>query len=199
MKRAKIGDVYSIRVPNGYKLYQWAYSIPRKGDYIRVFDGLHSAIPDNLFQIVAGPHSYIVSFDTKRVYRIGLAQMLGNFPVPDEYPFPEFEFSLHPGGAKKIVAIVVRPTIATNTAVNVGQWFRVNRIQDLPPQFQNITLLSSRLSPGWLLYLFDIGFTLYDLESFFPGGSGEDGNAKLQKYTDIVNEALRNNQKNQKK
>lgn len=199
MKRARMGDVYSVKVPNGYKIYQWAYSIPREGDYIRVFDGLHEYIPTNLPKIVAGPHSYIIPFDTKRAYRIGLAQMLGNFPVPDEYPFPEYEFSLHPNGAKKIGAIVVRPTIATSTAVNAGQWFRVNRIQDLPPQFQNITLLSSRLSPGWLLYLFDIGFTLYDLDCFFPGDPGANGNANLQKYTDIVNEVLARNQTKQNK
>lgn len=198
MKRTKIGDVYSIKVPNGYKLYQWAYSIPREGDYIRVFDGLHEYIPPNLSEIVAGPHSYIISFNVKRAYRIGLAQVQGNFSVPDEYPFPEFEFSLHPGGSQKIGAIVVRPTIATSAAVNVGQWFRVNRILDLPPQFQNITLLSSRLSPSWLLYLFDVGFSLHDLDCFFPGGPGENGNAKLQKYTDIVNEILAKNQTNQK-
>lgn len=199
MKRAKIGDVYAIKVPNGYKLYQWAYSVPREGDYIRVFDGLYSSVPENLPEITAGPHSYIISFETKRAYRIGLARVLGNFPVPDEYPFPDFELALHPGRSKKIGAIVVRPTTATGTTVNTGQWFRVSCIQDLPPQFQNISLLSSRLSPSWLLYLFDIGFTLCDLDCFFPGGPGENGNAKLQKYTDIVNEALAKNQTNQKK
>lgn len=199
MKRARMGDVYSVKVPNGNKIYQWAYSIPKKGDYIRVFDGLYECIPTNLSEIVAGPHSYIISFDTKKAYRIGLAQMLGNFPVPIEYPFPELEFALHPGGTKKIGAIVVRPTIDTGTAVNTGQWFRVSRIQDLPPQFHNITLLNSRLSPSWLLYLFDIGFTLYDLDCFFPGGAGENGDAKLQKYTEIVNEVLAKNQTSQKK
>lgn len=199
MKRAKIGDVYAIKVPNGYKIYQWAYSIPRKGDYIRVFDGLHESIPNNLSEIVVGPHSYIISFDTKRAYRIGLAQMLDNFPVPDEYPFPDYMLALHPGGSKRIGAIAVDSTSNTGTLLNAGQWFRVSRIQDLPPQFQNITLLNSRLSPSWLLYLFDIGFTLYDLDCFFPGGPGENGNAKLQKYTDIVNEVLAKNQTSQKK
>ena len=190
MKRARIGDVYYIKVPNGNKLYQWAYSIPRKGDFIRVFDGLYSSIPDNLLDIVAGSHSYIISFDTKRAYRVGLAQLLGNFPVPEEYPFPDFKLALHPGGSKRIGAINVQPTSSTGTAVSVGQWFRVSRIQDLPPQFQSITLLGGQLSPAWLLYLFDIGFTLYNLDCFFPGGPGESGNAKLQQYSDIVNELL---------
>ena len=40
MRRAKLGDVYCIKVPNGYKIYQWAYSSKKRGDYIRVFDGL---------------------------------------------------------------------------------------------------------------------------------------------------------------
>ena len=34
MRRAKLGDVYCVKLPNGYKLYQWAYSIPQKGDYM---------------------------------------------------------------------------------------------------------------------------------------------------------------------
>ena len=113
MKRARLGDVYYIKVPNGNKLYQWAYSIPRKGDFIRVFDGLYSSIPDNLLDIVAGSHSYIISFDTKRAYRVGLAQLLGNFPVPEEYPFPDFKLALHPGGSKRIGAINVQPTSST--------------------------------------------------------------------------------------
>lgn len=196
MKRARMGDVYTIKVPNGYKIFQWAYSIHRKGDYIRVFDGIYETIPCNLSEIVAGPHGYIISFDTKRAYRVGLAQMLGNFPVPDEYPFPDYMLALHPGGNRKIGAIAVDSTSSTNQPSIAGQWFRVSRIQDLPPQFQNITLLNSRLSPSWLLYLFDIGFTLNNLACFFPGGPGENGNAKLQKYTDIINEALAKNQTN---
>lgn len=199
MKRARMGDVYTIKVPNGYKIFQWAYSIPRKGDYIRVFDGIYETIPCNIPEIVDGPHGFIISFDIKRAYRVGLAQMLGNFPVPDEYPFPDYMLALHPGGKRKIGAIAVDSTSSTSQPSIAGQWFRVSRIQDLPPQFQNINLLNSRLSPSWLLYLFDIGFTLYDLDSFFPGGPGENGNAKLQKYTDIVNDVLARNQTKSKK
>lgn len=196
MKRARIGDVYYVKVPNGYKLYQWAYYIPRKGDYIRVFDGLYATIPENLSEIVAGPHSYIISFDTKRAYRIGLARMLGNFPVPDEYPFPDFKIAIYPNGSGGVAWIQLLSTCGVRAD---DQWFRVSRIQDLPLKYQNVTLLNHYLTPNWLLYLFDIDFNLCNLERLFLGRLGESGEVKLQKYTDIVNEALAKGQVNQKK
>ena len=78
MKRTKIGDVYAIKLMNGYKLYQWAYTIPRKGKFMRVFDGLFDNIPNNIEDLVNNPHSYIIEFDAPRAYRVGLAQLAGN-------------------------------------------------------------------------------------------------------------------------
>lgn len=62
MRRSKLGDVYATKLPNGYKIYQRAYDIPRRGDFVRVFDGLYESIPANVEEIVRGPHSYIVDF-----------------------------------------------------------------------------------------------------------------------------------------
>ena len=61
MRRAKLGDVYYFKVPNGYKVVQWAYSIPKDGDYLRVFNGLYKSVPDDITSIVGNPHSYINS------------------------------------------------------------------------------------------------------------------------------------------
>ena len=199
MKRPRIGDVYTIKVPNGYKIFQWAYSIPKKGDFIRVFAGLHTFIPDSLFEIVSGPHSYIIAFDIKRAYRIGLAQVLGNYPIPDQFPFPDFMIALHPGGNKKIGAIAVDPTSINVSTSFRGQWYRVSRISELPYQFQKVTLLNSYLSPAWLLYLFDVDFSLTDLDKFFPCEPGENANMKLSMYADIVNEVLTANPSSNRK
>ncbi|MBR6646576.1 MAG: hypothetical protein IKL09_03575 [Clostridia bacterium] len=70
MKRAKVGDVYYVKVPNGYKIYQWAYSIPKQGDYIRVFEGLYADVPNEIEEIVQGPHSYIIPSYTKKCIRL---------------------------------------------------------------------------------------------------------------------------------
>ena len=169
MKRAKLGDVYWVKVPNGYKIYQWAYSIPRKGDYIRVFDGLYDSIPTEITAIVAGPHSYIIPFYSSKAYRIGLAHLIGNYPVPAEYPFPEFQISFcrDVTGIYKIE--VMRTNFIPGNAEDAFQVFKVSRMADLPPIYQKLTLLNSCVTPNWLLYLFDINFSLSALETFYPG------------------------------
>ena len=187
MKRAKIGDVYTMKVPNGYKIFQWAYSVPKKGDYIRVFDRLYDHIPEDIFKIVTGPHNYIIAFDIKRAYRIGLAQMLGNYPVPSQYPFPNYKLAFHPDGSNGIGYIAVDPT---SPQLPRGQWFRASRTSELPVEYRDVTLINSYLSPEWLLYLFDIDFTLEKLDYFFPRNVGDNPETKLQKYSDIVNKVL---------
>lgn len=179
MKRPKIGDLYYVEVPNGYKLYQWAYTIPRWGDYIRVFDGLYSELPNNIDQIAAGPHSYILPFATKRLYRIGIAKLIGNYPVPEEYPFPEHHvhFDFHPE-SKKIIGMDVSGVFS----IRDGNWgyYEVNQMKDLPCKYQNIKLINSRIGPEWLLYLFDVDFNLSFPERFSP--PGQDHELALAKY-----------------
>ena len=50
MRRAKLGDVFAVKVPNGYKIVQWAYHIKKFGRFIRVFDGLYEKIPEKSTQ-----------------------------------------------------------------------------------------------------------------------------------------------------
>lgn len=182
MRKAKLGDVYYIKVPNGYKIYQWAYSVPRKGDYIRVFDGLYSIIPDNIEEIVLSPHSYIIAFYAARAYRNGFAHFLKNLPVPEAYPFPKYQirFSLD-DKTQKVDGIHVMNSDGTR---DVWQWFYVGSLEELPEEYREVTLLNSRPTPNWLLYLFDNGFSLTHPERFFLGADPE---AQLQKYTDLIN------------
>lgn len=187
MKKAKLGDVFSIKVPNGFKLFQWAYSIPQKGDYIRVFDGLFQSIPNDIDAIVCSPHSYIISFYVSRAYRIGLAQNLGNFPIPERYPFPKFQirFRLNQE-TKRVDGIHV---MNSDGQRSVWKWFEAASMKDLPEEYQNIRLLNSAPSPNWLLYLFDVGFDLLHPERFFVGTNPE---SVLQKYSNIVDSFYKN-------
>lgn len=182
MRRAKLGDVYCIKVPNGYKLYQWAYRIPRKGDFIRVFSGLYDTIPSNIEEIVLKPHSYIISFYATRANRIGLATFLGNYEVPSEYPFPKYQISFRINWKmQKVERIHV---MNSGSDSNVWKWYDVSSMKELPEEFQNVTLINGVLTPNWLLYLFDNGFDLQHIERYHPGPNPS---VSLQKYTDIVN------------
>ena len=188
MKRAKVGDVYYIKVPNGYKLYQWAYSIPKDGDYIRVFPGLYQEIPKSIAEIVEGSHSYIAPFRTKRAYRIGLSELIGNYPVPEKYPFPDYMVSFSSySSSGKVFNIRV---MGTNWGLGNRYSYDVSSMEELPMQYRNIKLLNACVSPSWLLYLFDIDFDLTKLEKFWPGPNVEE---RLQPYTDIVNSFWRKN------
>lgn len=189
MPRARLGDVYAVKVPNGYKIIQWAYHIPRYGRFIRVFDGLYDAAPGNISEIVAGEHSYITDLFVGRAYRIGLLEWLGNYPVPEEYPFPDYrlEFCRDRHGA-------VYQILITNTPTAQGGFcllkFPVAAVDDLPEEFRNVKLLSDCVSPDWLLYLFDNGFDLRKPDVFNPWIHwGEHWEEKFQVYIDMVNTA----------
>lgn len=181
MRKAKLGDVYYIKVPNGYKLYQWAYSIPKRGDYIRVFDGLYASIPDNLKEIVLSQHSYIIAFYASRAYRNGFAHFLGSFPVPENYPFPKYQIRFSIDQNRKVDQIHV---MNSDGKRDVWQWFDVRSVDKLPEAYRNTTLLNSCVTPNWLLYLFDNGFDLKHPERFFLD---DDPDTQLQKYNDIIN------------
>ena len=187
MKRPKVGDVYVVKVPNGYKLYQWAYSIPRDGDYIRVFKGLYETIPENVGAIVEGPHSYIIPFYSNRAHRIGLAQRIDNYPVPEKYPFPSYMIDFCMDMKGQIYQINLDPV---HRFMGESKRFAVSHMEELPQEFRGETLLNSCVTPNWLLYLFDIDFDLSEPARFYPGVPGTDYAAIVQPYTDIVEAAL---------
>ena len=183
MRRGKLGDVYYIKVPNGYKLYQWAYKIPKYGDFIRVFPGLYKELPENIKDIILARHSYIIEFFSNRAYRIGLAQFIGNYPVPDEYPYPDLKFNFVECTSGEIAFISI---MRTNGTLDDCRTFYVSRMKDLPPCYQNLTLLNSYIPPSWLLYLFDTDWSPEKLQHYDPDPSGRERKEILQKYQNII-------------
>lgn len=191
MKRARLGDVFAIRLFNGYKLIQWAYAIPRFSDYVRVFDGLYDEIPDNLFEIINGPHGYIIGFDIKRMYCWGIAQLLGNFVVPEEYPYPDLSLRFRIDTTGEIYEILVENSCGS-TGDFVLEKFPVGRMEDLPPEYQSLRLIGRSFpSNDWLLYLFDTDFRLTDPRRYYvaPPGNGDLVRQTLQPYTDLIKRA----------
>jgi len=189
MPRAKIGDAYAVKVPNGYKIIQWAYHIERYGRFIRVFDGLYDTIPDHIAWIVAGEHSYVTDLFVGRAYRIGLLQWLGNFPVPEKYPVPEYRLEFCRDRHGDVYQINIENTPARKEGRFWGK-FPVSSIDELPEEFRNVKLLSDCVSPDWLLYLFDNGFDLRKPDIFNPRKHwGENWEETYQIYIDMVDTA----------
>lgn len=190
MRRAKLGDVFYVKVPNGYKIVQWAYHIKKFGRFIRVFDGLYAEIPENIDELVAGPHSYITDMDVNRAYRISLLSWLGNYPVPRQYPFPKYsvEFSFDKKGSTYAIDLLLNPGIDDLPHLLS---FSVSSIEELPEEYRHINLLNSRFSADWLLYLFDNEFSLATPHITYPKFLwGENWRDKYQIYIDIVENAI---------
>ena len=187
MRRAKLGDVFYIKVPNGYKLFQWAYKVERRGNYIRVFPGLYDCIPEVIDTIIASEHSYIIAFDIIRAYKIGLANWIGNYPIPEEYPFPKIQIAFkRDNELRGIRAIDVMSADGTRDIMEI---FYVSSMDYLPHEFQNEKLLNAFLTPNWLLYLFDNNFDMQHPERFFIFGANPE--SAMQKYTDIIDSYLK--------
>lgn len=186
MRRSKLGDVYATKLPNGYKLYQRAYDIPRKGDFVRVFAGLYESIPENIEEIVNGPHDYIINFFSSRAYRIGLAEFAGNYPIPEEYPFPEYMISFFLVSKDDVFRVNV-----TRTDTTEQQVFYVRKLCELPEQFRDIKLLSVAPHPASLFYFFDNNCTLTDLPHFYSHLRVSTNDLEKYKiYLDMVDDAM---------
>lgn len=188
MRRIKIGDVFYVKVTNGYKLFQWAYDIPNRGQFIRVFPGLCNSIPDNIKEIVNEDHSYIIAARIRRLYKIGLAVFLGNYEVPEKYPFPPYSLEACMDQSGEVYRILFLKSNPGSPTAQFG--FDASSMHDLPAEYQGIKLLNGYLSPALLLYLFDCDFNLADLARFWPRNVlGDKWREKLEEYIHIVESA----------
>ena len=198
MRRAKLGDVYAVKVPNGYKIIQWAYFIEKYGTFIRVFDGLYEKSPTNIAEIVAGEHSYVTDLFVGRAYRIGLLDFLGNYPVPAAYPFPESQIAFYEKQGK-----VFGFRIEQRHASNIYRFdsdTALTTTSVLPEEYHNVKRLAHCVSPDWLLYLFDNDFSLDRVDVFYPWiYLGECWEDRYQIYIDMVENAMEKDRINRKK
>lgn len=190
MRRRKIGDLYCAKVPGGYKLFQFAYRIPKDGSYFRVFGGLYEKIPEDLTSIVEGPHSYIISIGTG-FFKSRMVSFLSNFPVPEKYPYPKFRLKFWMNQWGEIFCIWLTPNDKSATGSLNKLSFDVTAMKDLPEEYREIKLLSSYVTPIWLVYLFDCDFDLNDLNRFWPQTVfGDSWESKMEEYTKLFEESL---------
>ena len=181
MRRVKIGDVFSVKVPNGYKLFQWAYRIPKKGDFVRVFKGLYKSVPANIQEIVESEHSYVMSLEVSRYYKTGLSEFIDNFDVPAKYPFPKYQiYFWGEGGMVRGIDVM-----SSTLPCEINKIFEVSRMEDLPEQYRYSNLLNGYFTPNRVLYMFDKGFDFSHPEMFSVICTAEE----FQIYTDMMDAA----------
>ena len=183
MRRTKLGDVYAVKVPNGYKIVQWAYQDAFKGSYIRVFPGLYPAVPDNIEAIVNSEPAFIIAFDVKRACRTGLFEFIANIPFTDTLPRYSAAFWRDKSGRIYQIRIV-----SSDPLLRESYYFDATDFGDIPEKYHT-SLINLIISPAWLLYLFDTDFSMSEPERFFPGSPGDSQEVSLRKYIDII-EAL---------
>lgn len=170
MRRAKLGDVYAMHLPNGIKIFQWAYDIPKHGTYIRVFDGLYQTIPANIVEIVQGEHAYIIGFHVSRAYRIGLVEFLANLSVPEKYQCPMYTIEFWPYELTDQFGVWIRPSCfdASENRNKIYSFDDLDSITDLPEEFQDVKWMDCFISPDWLMFLFDYDFTFDNPRRHWP-------------------------------
>ena len=188
MRRIKIGDVFFIKVTNGYKLFQWAYDIPQRGQFLRVFSGLFDTVPNNIENLVDGEHSYIIAARIRRLYRLGLVEFLANYPVPEKYPFPAYNLEPCIDQTGKVYRILFLNIGSGKPSAQFG--FNVSCMRELPAEYREIKLINGYLSPALLFFLFDYGFDLDHLERMWPRNVlGDQWKEKLDEYIQIIETA----------
>lgn len=179
MKRIKLGDVFAFKTEKGIKIIQWAYSPPKYGDFIRVFDNLYNKIPKNIDDIVNGSHSYIIGTDPKRLYKKEIIQLIGNYNTPMDGKFPEYSVNYryygHDDGKWEVSRVF---TNEYHTIVSSN-----DDILSLPDKFRTITLINCFIGPEWLEYYFVSDFDLHHMKMFSPGSEViKQYNAKYEHY-----------------
>lgn len=181
MRRVKLGDVFSIKVPNGYKLFQWAYRIPKQGDFIRVFKGLYKSIPKNIQEIVESEHSYVMNLEVSRYYRTGLSEFIDNFDIPQKFSFPKYQIFFYVEGGKVHGIDVMSSTLPCE----INKIFDVSCMEELPEPYRCSYLLNGYFTPNIVLYLFDKGFDFSHPEMISILCTQKE----FQVYTDMMNAA----------
>ncbi len=190
MRRSKLGDVYAVKVSKGYRLIQYAFHHPRYGQYIRVFDGVYASVPKKVDDVVSESHSYMITFKCCTLYCIGLAERIGNYPVPEKCGDQDYRIRFWFNQKGELFSIWIMDIRAYDAPTKRTFTFEVHSIADLPEEYRNVTLVNSIPSVPFMLYLLDCNFSLDDPIKMEPHLSlGQDYKEKLKIYDEIVAKA----------
>ena len=168
MKRAKLGDVYAFKTDRGYRIIHWAYSVERRGNFSRIFPGFYQEKPQNIEEFIDGECMYIAQFTIAKLYRKGLLEHWGNFPISEKHPLPTMTINYVP-----------YPNVDENYGKYeicefsnghfVGLFYGDHTGKAVPEEYHSVKLINRVVDPIWFLYLLSSDFDLQHWNLFWPG------------------------------
>ncbi len=178
MKKTILGDVYAFRTDRGYRLLQWAYFMEKQGKFVRIFPGFYGERPANLQSIVEGDCSYMLNFDIPKLYRKGLLELWGSFPLDDLHPFPTHDihfFQYADRGEFEICEFLCHQKSETYIGDATGK--------GIPEKYRHIKLVNGVVDPIWFLYLLSSDFDMTHWHLFNPKEKWDEFE---KKYGDLI-------------
>ena len=177
MKRTKIGDVYAFKTERGYRIIQWAYTIEKRGDFVRVFPNFYQEIPSNVEDIVSSDCAYIMGFYISKMYRKGLLELLYSAPLSSIPAFPKYAvgYSSYGSIGRFQICEFERPQ-------NFEGFDGYPDGRGLPEKYKVLNLVRGYVDPVWFIYLLTSDFDMQHWDLFYPGKATHD--AFLKKYGD---------------
>ena len=178
MKRYKVGDVFSFKTENGYRILLWAYRIEKFGDYVRVLPGFYDSIPDNALDIALGECSFIMSTWMTRISKTILTY-IGSVNVSDIPKMPEYQINYSDYGKTGRYEV---------SEFKCAQRFFVYEgppdSSCLPEQFREINLVNGSVDLVWFIYLLTEGFDNKHWDLLYPGKRKYE--AYWEKYNKLI-------------
>lgn len=147
-KKARFGDVFEVRTPQGLAYLQYTSNHPEYSDTVRVLPGLFDTRPnpETLASLVA-QESYFIFYRVTLAVRHGLVALIGTYPIPGglEAPFKLLRAGFTaPGG--KVMAWIVEEG-ASETVIKRALTPEEKRLSRA--QMWNHEYLVQRLAEQW--------------------------------------------------
>lgn len=175
MKRTKLGDVYAFKTERGYRIIQWAYSIEKNGNFVRVFPSFYENIPSDIDTIVSSEHSYIMQFAISKLYRTGLLELIYSASPDSIPPFPKYDIHYRDYGKEGSFEVC-----EFYNHLNFECFDGYPDGRGLPKKYKKVKLINGCVDPVWFIYLLASDFDLHHWDLFYPGKKTHD--AFLKKY-----------------
>jgi len=151
--KIKIGDIFRIKTKNGFGYFQYTYHSKGMGNLIRVFPYEFKHEVDNVAELAKHREFYFVYFPLQAAVNRNLVEPMGNFPIPAGASHPSFlksRYSVSKNGIVNSWKIIDFYTDAFHVTTELSEEER----KYSPEVVWNDTLLSKRISQGWVPELF---------------------------------------------
>lgn len=180
MKRAKLGDVFAFKAERGYRIIQWAYHIPKKGRFLKIFPGFYDEKPSNLIEILNGDCLYIVNFYLPFLLSKNILDFWGNYQECILEPFPKLMIEFRKYVGDQILYRISNSLIAQDSETYIGN----SSGDGIPKKYNHVRLLNLNPCPMSFLHMLSSDFDLKHFDYFWP--TDEEKNRLKENFHSIV-------------